>query len=157
MYEIYEGEYESSRRSAVYLKYPTRTSDCIAATPFCQFDFKSIRIKSNDKVFWFNKGFVIENNYFPLLQLTVMIFVFLGLVAGFGGLLAIVFHFFSSLGFPLVLDFFLSSWGKRAVGKWSSGCGELGARRQNSCSGRRGLVLIRRSPPLLTPPRRPGT
>ena len=126
--------------------------------PFCQFDFKSIRIKSNDRVFWFNKGFVIENNYLPLLQLTVMIFVFLGLVAGFGGLLAIVFHFFSSLGFPLVLDFFSSSWGKRALGKWSSGCGELGgARRQNSCSCRRGLVLIRRSPPLLTPPRIPGT
>ena len=51
---------------------------------------------------------MIENNYFPLLQLTVMIFVFLGLVAGFGGLLAIVFHFFSSLGFLLLLDFLLS-------------------------------------------------
>jgi len=37
---------------------------------------------------------------FELVQLTVMIFVFLGLVAGFGGLLAIIFHFLKVV-FPL--------------------------------------------------------
>ena len=85
---------------------------------------------------------------FELGQLTVMIFVFLGLVAGFGGLLAIIFHFPQTSLFSLILISFFSE--DISQGKCSGGRGANQNLRAKQLHRRQGFVLIRRSHGLLS-------